>query len=110
VEGEKDANALAERGLAATTCPWGAGSWRDEYAQQLRDAGAAHVIVLPDNDDVGHEFARAVEKSCVSVGLTVKIIDLPGLPPKGDVSDWLAAGHGRDELLELVGQFDGVAR
>jgi len=110
VEGEKDSNALSGLGLAATTCPWGADSWGDEYAHQLRDAGAVYIVVLPDNDDAGHELARAVEKSCLSVGLTVKIVDLPGLPPKGDLSDWLAAGHGRDELLDLVGQLDTVPR
>jgi putative DNA primase/helicase len=109
VEGEKDADALVALGLAATTCPWGAGSWRDGYAHQLRAAGAVNVVVLPDNDDAGHEFAQAVEQSCVSVGLTVTIIVLPGLPSKGDASDWLAAGHGRDDLLALVRQADGVA-
>src|SRR5262249_22687156 len=97
VEGEKDADALATYGLAATTCPWGAGSWRDEYAQQLRDAGVVHVVVQPDNDDAGREFANAVEQSCVRAGRIATVIHLPGLPPKGDVSDWLAAGHGRDE-------------
>jgi putative DNA primase/helicase len=110
VEGEKDADALAGWGLAATTCPWGAGSWRDDYARQLRAAGCVHVAILPDNDEAGREFARTVEKSCASVGLTVQIIDLPGLLPKGDVSDWLAAGHGRDDLLDLVGELDTVQR
>jgi putative DNA primase/helicase len=110
VEGEKDADALAALGLAATTCPWGAGSWRDEYAEQLRAAGAAHVIVIPDNDDAGHALAGTVEQSCGRMGLMASVINLPGLQPKGDVSDWFAAGHGRDDLLNLIGPVDGVAR
>ena len=34
--------------------------------------------------------------------MTVKVIALPGLPPKGDVSDWLARGGTRPELEALV--------
>jgi hypothetical protein len=32
----------------------------------------------------------------------VKILQLQGLPPKGDVSDWLDAGHSAQELLALA--------
>jgi RecA-family ATPase len=32
----------------------------------------------------------------------VKVVELPGLPEKGDVSDWLAAGHTVKELMVLV--------
>jgi hypothetical protein len=35
-------------------------------------------------------------------GLTVRIVRLPGLAPKGDVSDWIAAGHTAAELTALV--------
>ncbi len=34
----------------------------------------------------------------------IRIVELPRLPPKGDVSDWLAAGGTREKLLELVAQ------
>ena len=34
----------------------------------------------------------------------VKILELPGLPPKGDVTDWLNAGHTVEELLTLADQ------
>ena len=33
----------------------------------------------------------------------VKVVTLPGLPPKGDASDWIAAGGTKQCLLELVG-------
>ena len=29
-------------------------------------------------------------------------MDLPGLPEKGDVSDWLDGGHTKEELLGLI--------
>src|ERR1700726_2169094 len=47
VEGEKDADAIAALGFAATTHAGGAGKWRPEYAVALRGGGLA---VLPDND------------------------------------------------------------
>jgi biotin operon repressor len=37
-----------------------------------------------------------------AAGLRVKRLALPGLPPKGDVSDWLDAGHSPDELAALA--------
>ena len=101
VEGEKDALALRGLGLAATTNPGGAGKWRDDYAQQLVSAGAQRVVVLPDHDEPGQRHAEQVATSCRSVGLTVVVIALPGLPPKGDVSDFIAAND-RAELDRIL--------
>jgi putative DNA primase/helicase len=102
VEGEKDVQALQTIRLVATTNVGGAGKWRAEYVDQLRAAGIQRVIVLPDNDDPGRLHGDAVARSCHSAGLHVTVISLPDLVPKGDVSDWLAAGHTRDDLLALV--------
>jgi hypothetical protein len=101
VEGEKDADALAAVGLPATTSAWGAGSWKDRYAGQLVAAGVQRVVILPDNDDIGRDYARAVEHSCRRARLDVTVLHLPGLPAKADVSDWLATGHDVEELLAL---------
>lgn len=102
VEGEKDADRLASFGLVATTNAGGAGKWRDDYARQLVTAGARSVVVLPDNDTPGRNHAADVARSCTAAGLSVRVIDLPGLPPKGDVSDWFNQRHTRDELEQLV--------
>lgn len=102
VEGEKDVRALQRIGLVATTNMGGAGKWRAEYVQQLQAAGTQHVVVLPDNDEPGRAHADTVARSCHAAGLHVTVTDLPDLPPKGDVSDWLAAGHTREDLLALV--------
>jgi AAA domain len=99
-EGEKDADRLWTLGLPATCNCGGAGKWRAEYADQLKAAGCHHVIVLPDNDPPGVTHGRTVARSCVDVGLAAKLIPLPGLAPKGDVSDFLDA-HTRDELLTI---------
>lgn len=101
-EGEKDAVALRALGLVATTNAGGAGKWRDEYAHQLRAAGVESVVVLPDNDDPGQKHAADVARSCHGAGLKVKIVTLPDLPPKADVSAWLASGHTRDDLMVAV--------
>jgi len=101
VEGEKDVLALRGLGLAATTNPGGAGKWRDDYARQLVSAGAQRVVVLPDHDEPGQQHAEQVATSCRSVGLTVVVIALPGLPAKGDVSDFIAAND-RAELDRIL--------
>lgn len=101
VEGEKDADNLAALGLAATTSPQGAGKWPDDPGFNECFQGATAVI-LPDNDAPGYQHAQKVARILTGVAESVKIIKLPDLPPKGDVSDWLAAGHSKDELFALV--------
>jgi RecA-family ATPase len=102
VEGEKDADNLHTLGLTATTCPQGAGQWEPEYSESLK---GKHVVILPDNDDIGHKHAHNVGGFVFSGGAaSIKIIELPDLPHKGDVSDWLAAGGNRESLLRLVEQ------
>ena len=98
-EGEKDCDNLARLGLAATTSPMGAGKWRDYYSEWLK---GANVVILPDNDEPGRKHAQQVAQSLHGKAKSIKILELPGLPPKGDVSDWLAAGGTKEELLRLA--------
>lgn len=93
VEGEKDADRLAALGILATTGPMGAGKWRPEYAEPLR---GRTVYVIADNDEPGRAHAADVVRSLA--GEDVRLVRLPGLPDKGDVSDYLDAGHSADEL------------
>jgi len=102
-EGEKDVDNLERIGLPATTNAGGAGKWRPEYAKAFGSDQV--VVILPDNDEPGRKHANLVAKSLHGKVAAVKIIELPDLLPKGDVSDWLA---GRDpatakvELKQLV--------
>lgn len=99
VEGEKDADRLVELGIVATCNAGGAGKWRNEMAGHLE---GHPVIILPDNDRPGRDHANAVAASLLQrQDGDVRIIHLPGLPDKGDVSDWLNAGHTLDELRSL---------
>ena len=99
VEGEKDADRLASLGIIATTNVGGAGKWRSEYNEHFR---GRTVFVIPDNDEVGRKHAETVAWHVNEVARNVRVLYLPGLPDKGDVSDWLDAGHTRDELLALA--------
>lgn len=100
VEGEKDANRLINEGLAATTTPMGAkAGWRDEYSDSLK---GAELVIIPDNDDTGHKHAKKVSKALIGIAESTKIIYLPELPEKGDVSDWLNTGNSIRGLLHIV--------
>lgn len=98
-EGEKDADRLASLGFVATTSPMGAGKWRNEYAESLRDA---KVAFLPDNDEPGREHAEQGARSVFPRARKVVVLELDGLPEKGDVSDWLDQGHTAEELKALI--------
>lgn len=98
VEGEKDADNLNALSLTATTNPGGACKWRDEYSEALR---GAQVVIIPDRDEPGRRHAEAVAKSLCGKAASVRVIELPD---GKDVSDWLTAGHTKDELLSLVSQ------
>ena len=99
VEGEKDVDALRAIGCVATCNPQGAGKWRPEFARWFE---GATVIVLPDNDDPGRRHAEQVRDMLAGSAAKVVILELPGLPDKGDVSDWIAAGGTKQDLSDLV--------
>jgi hypothetical protein len=101
-EGEKDANNLWALDLPATTNDGGAGKWTDGLTQQLKAIGVTAVVCFPDNDDAGRAHMQTVARSCSAAGITVQVVDLPDLPVKGDVSDYLDGGHATDELLAVV--------
>jgi hypothetical protein len=102
VEGEKDCNTLWAHKLFAVTNPGGAGKWHDRYGRQLRAAGIRRVFVLPDNDSPGEAHARSVARSCRRLGLEARIVHVPDLPLKGDITDWFESGHRRRDLLRLI--------
>lgn len=103
VEGEKDCLTLNGYGLLATTNAGGAGKFGTLDAETIRKAFAGRdVFVIPDNDEPGRRHADDVGRRLGDIAKSIRIVNLPGLPEKGDVSDWLTAGHTRDELLDLA--------
>ena len=100
-EGEKDSDALRRIGVVATCNSGGSGKFSPELARWFT---AKHVAVFPDFDVPGREHALKVAELLSTEATTVKIVELPGLPLKGDVSDWLASGGTADQLRDLYRQ------
>jgi putative DNA primase/helicase len=93
-EGEKDADRVASLRNCATTVA--SGKWADDCHKPL---AGRDIIILQDNDSAG--VKRALEAAQVLHGIakTIRIVLLPDLPPKGDVSDWLDADPQRENTL-----------
>lgn len=98
VEGEKDVERLRAKGVPATCNAGGAGKWRPELVDHFR---GADVVILPDNDDAGRDHADKVASALTGTAASVRVLDLPDLPRKGDVSDWLDRGGTAEALLRL---------
>lgn len=101
VEGEKDADAICEAGFVATCNAGGAGKWTDGLSHHL---GGLDVVIVPDNDEAGEKHANIVAASVKRYANSVRVLRLPNLPPKGDVSDWIAAGNDAADLAYIASQ------
>lgn len=98
VEGEKDADTLIELGFPATTVCMGAGKWRDEYTQEF---AGKNLILMPDNDDVGRAHALNIARHVAGVAASIRIVPTSSAP-KGDVSDFVAEGHTKEDISALI--------
>ena len=98
-EGERKCDRLAALGLVATCNAMGAGKWPDALTPYF---SGARFVILPDNDEAGRRHAQLVARRLKGVAARVLVLDLPDLPPKGDVVDWLDAGGTRDALARLA--------
>jgi putative DNA primase/helicase len=110
-EGEKDVHTLETWGLVASCNPGGSGNshlyagWADYFRGR-------HIVILPDNDAPGCKHAAAVAAALLSIAASVRIVELPGLPAKGDVTDWRDAGGTFErfrELTNVAAPMDGAA-
>jgi 5S rRNA maturation endonuclease (ribonuclease M5) len=118
VEGEKAVDRLRAIGITATCPHAGASSWPERFTAALAQAGALDIVVLPDADRAGIKHAERIAASvCAHSGVALmntKIVNLPNLPPQGDVVDWLDGGGDASELQRLVQEapawFPGAAQ
>jgi hypothetical protein len=95
-EGEQDADRLAALHLVATTA---SGSAADKLTPELvAPLRGRDVFILQDNDAKGVKRATAAAHALHGIAASLRVILLPDLPPKGDVSNYLDAGHTREEL------------
>lgn len=61
-------------------------------------------MILPDTDEAGRKHALQVAENLLPVGKSLRIVELPGLPQKGDVCDWQALGGTREKLETLISE------
>ena len=99
VEGEKDVDNLMDLELTATTCPMGAKKWRPEYNEPLK---GKDIVLIPDNDLEGKEHMAQIAISLNGQAKSLKLIELPDLPSKGDVSDFIGKFDDKTEAAEKL--------
>ena len=89
-EGEKAADAAHALGFTVTTS---AGGSQAASKTDWSPLAGKEVWVLPDNDAPGRKYASTVAGILANLSLSpqVKIIELPELPDKGDIADWIDA-------------------
>lgn len=107
VEGELCVEAARSIGLSATTSAHGSSA---PGKTDWTPLAGREVTILPDNDKAGRNYAESVAR--ILTGLhppaRVKIVELPNLPAKGDIVDWLATRECvepddfRREVVELA--------
>ena len=91
-EGEKAADAARGLGFIATTS---AGGSEAASKTNWRPLAGKEVWILTDNDPAGRKYGEAVAGILAKLNPTpvIRILQLPGLPDKGDIVDWIDA-HG----------------
>ena len=95
VEGEKCAESVIKQGFVATTLDSGSNSKFPKPDSKYFKG--KNVIILPDNDKPGMDYALKIKRAIP----WAIIKQLPDLPPKGDIYDWLQAGHSMAEIESL---------
>lgn len=107
-EGEKAADAARSIGLTATTSAHGAES---PHKTDWRPLAGKDVVILPDNDEAGRSYAAWIARHLLKLdaATTVRVVELPDLPDRGDIHDWVANQDGAEGLAEQVQAFAEAA-
>lgn len=103
LEGEKDCVAARELGFAATCNPGGAGKWAGLVKQySIHDPLKGRTVwVVPDADSPGRKHGQDITDSLHGLAASIKIVELAGVPEKGDFSDFLTL-HGPNTRAKLT--------
>ena len=103
-EGERDVDTLSKLNLPAFTFG-GAGDGLPVDIEQY--LAGRHLVILADNDDPGRRHAeKKAGLACAAGAASIRIVHFPELPPKGDVSDFIANGG---TLEQLIARIDAAA-
>ena len=68
----------------------------------------ADIVIVPDHDAPGYAHAEAIARMSTGIAKRIRMLKLAEhwaeCPKAGDISDWLEAGHTREELDALIAQ------
>jgi hypothetical protein len=108
VEGEKCVHALVALGLLATTSSGGSNAAGKADWSPL---AGREVVILPDNDDAGRKYAEEVAEILQRLDppAIVRVVELDGLAPQGDVADLAAADESDADLQALREKIERLA-
>ena len=98
-EGAKDAKNVARLGLIGTAVL--GNEWIKTNTSPLDER---KIIILVDNDDGGMTIALECAHKLYGKSSSIKLLRIPGLPEKGDITDWLNASkmNNKESLLSLA--------
>ena len=108
-EGEKCVNALSHGlGILATTSSGGSNAASKSDWSPL---AGREVVILADNDDAGRQYAADVAAILHELDppAIVRVVELDGLEPGGDVADLYEACRSADELAALREKIERLA-
>ena len=101
-EGEKDADSLADIGVAAWSTFGASVIPSDDALKPLLDKNT--VVLWPDNDNAGTRLMNQIAAALTKMGhLNIKTVNWPEAPEKGDATDAI-------ELLGADGAFGLITR
>jgi putative DNA primase/helicase len=103
VEGEGKVDRLRALGFSATSIPRGCDGFGPYFAD-------VPCYILPDNDKPGEKRAQFVADGLKGHAKSIWRIDLPDLPPRGDIIDWIdaqiAAGKTETEVRKEIDELN----
>jgi len=106
-EGEKAADALKSIGVCATCTHQGASSFPEDAIQYF---AGLNVVILPDNDKVGWEFAKKAVKAIKNVANSIRVVDLPLEDIKEDAYEYVNRyGYDKTDLAAITKKTEKIA-
>jgi putative DNA primase/helicase len=99
--GEKDVDNLRALGFTATCNHGGEGKWWPELTPHFEDR---RVFILCDNDHQGEKHQQVVGAALSGIAKEIRVVRFPDLPAGGDVSDLIAKGATRADIVTRLRQ------
>jgi P4 family phage/plasmid primase-like protien len=101
LNGEKACDRAIETwGVVATCLPNGEDKWKKEYLSWF--TGIAAVYLVMDNDTTGVHHGKTIGARLVQGGVPTRLVRLDGVPPKGDLYDYIELGGTLEACREIA--------